>query len=432
MKLTEQAVKRLAAKDQQVDYWDADVGNGVELALRVGPRSKTWAMRYRLPDGRRRRLKLGYWVPAARSGHGGDFDAARVEPGNTPLTIAQARAVARAQSGKDDPQAERLQRRHSARESRGRTVEALVGDFLAYQEEQGVKSRGEQARMLMKDVKPLLWATPVVEVTRSNVEQVLERIKTRGKRREAKHGGLVAANRMKSLLVQLFNFAVDDRRWRQHVQSNPAAAVRRPLRNEQNKIARDRVLTDKEVKALWLAAGQLHPVVCGAFRFRLATGQRQTEILGAQWAEFQSEPLEDPGHEVTAWHIPKVRTELILEELRPLSGADKYVFASPRRPGHPIGRVNRSFRRWALLAQVEDFKGTDIRRTVNTNLARLRVRHEVKMAVMNHAPADVNKRHYDRYDYFAEKLDGLQRWNDYLKRLVSGESAKVVSIEGRR
>ena len=90
--------------------------------------------------------------------------------------------------------------------------------------------------------------------------------------------------------------------------------------------------------------------------------------------------------------------------------------------------MNRSFRRWAELAKVGDFRGTDIRRTVNTNLARFGVRHEVKMAVMNHAPTDVNQRHYDRYDYFPEKLAALERWNRHLEGVVEGRSRKMAEV----
>jgi integrase len=52
----------------------------------------------------------------------------------------------------------------------------------------------------------------------------------------------------------------------------------------------------------------------------------------------------------------------------------------------------------------------DLRRTVGTRLAELRVPREVRDGVLNHAARDVGTKHYNLHDYADEKREALNRW----------------------
>jgi hypothetical protein len=48
-----------------------------------------------------------------------------------------------------------------------------------------------------------------------------------------------------------------------------------------------------------------------------------------------------------------------------------------------------------------------LRRTAKTIMGRLGVSKEIRDRLQNHAATDVSSKHYDRYDYLAEKKQGL-------------------------
>ncbi len=59
-----------------------------------------------------------------------------------------------------------------------------------------------------------------------------------------------------------------------------------------------------------------------------------------------------------------------------------------------------------------------IRRTVASNLAALGVRKDVVAEVLGHSVADVTSV-YERYSYLPEKRAAIERWAEYLHRLVA-------------
>ena len=62
----------------------------------------------------------------------------------------------------------------------------------------------------------------------------------------------------------------------------------------------------------------------------------------------------------------------------------------------------------------------DLRRTLETRMAALGIPKDHRDRVLNHVPADVGSKHYDRHDYLAEKRTALTRWNDALATIVNG------------
>jgi integrase len=69
----------------------------------------------------------------------------------------------------------------------------------------------------------------------------------------------------------------------------------------------------------------------------------------------------------------------------------------------------------------------DIRRTVETRLARLGISKHIRAQLQSHGLSGVQERHYDHHDYMDEKLIALKAWENALSVLLanSGE-AKVV------
>ena len=173
-----------------------------------------------------------------------------------------------------------------------------------------------------------------------------------------------------------------------------------------------------------------------ALRFLLITGQRRAEVVEATLSEF------DRREQV--WEIPPRRTKKERPHIVPLSGmalklldqieaesaGDNYLFPSPRRKGLPykpgtltemVLQHNHAF------GFDEPFTVHDLRRTVNTEMGRLGIPQYIIDRVQGRIDSGTGSKHYNRYDYFAEKKAALEKWSERLTILVS-DKPKVVSL----
>lgn len=442
--LSEDRVKRLAGPDKpgkKRDVWD-ETHRGLHVRItrsKSGAVSKRWRFQYTVgdPDNRRRRFwTLGSW------------------PG---ISVKDAQAWAdRARQYVDaglDPKAEHekivQQRERERLEAERRSLVSLAAAHVRYQRRRGLESTTilEEVRQLRREVFEVVnKETPAAEVHPEDVDAVIGRIVDRGSKR--------MAARVRSTIFSIYKWGRADRVWRHILDTNPVEATESPLTKEEKR-PRTRVLEDDEVKSLWLAAEPaedgkadlpskiLHPVIGAAFRLRLLTGQRWTEIVKARWEDIRQEVAGDST--VWTWTIPRANTKsrerthviplspqalAVLEAVRPITEKSGWIFPALRGDGH-LGTVNRSFRAWKERAGVDDFIGKDIRRTVTTGLSRLGVGLEVRDAITNHAPKGTTKRVYDRYDLMPEKLAALEKWGRYVDRLVTGVGADVIPIRAR-
>jgi len=69
------------------------------------------------------------------------------------------------------------------------------------------------------------------------------------------------------------------------------------------------------------------------------------------------------------------------------------------------------------------FSPHDLRRTVDTGLARLGVPEDVQKRVLNHAPQGVTAKHYNRHGYETEKRLALEQWSAHVDELTKATTA---------
>jgi integrase len=185
------------------------------------------------------------------------------------------------------------------------------------------------------------------------------------------------------------------------------------------------------------------------------TGARVGEVAGLSRAELDR--IDD--HDRAAWLIPGTRTKNGRDHLIPLSAtAREHVLAllelleadepflfptrsrgrdGPMRSnsltqamGYFVGRLSGegdAVQSW----KAEPPTPHDLRRTVGTRLAELRVVQEIRDRVLNHIPTDVGSKHYNVYDFADEKRDALNLWADTLVRILANRSgADPIAVEG--
>jgi len=142
------------------------------------------------------------------------------------------------------------------------------------------------------------------------------------------------------------------------------------------------------------------------------------------------------------WIIPSTKTKNAKTHAVPLSRqAFEIIQGTPRVAGEdrvfaafPVRNFNRSKERLdARMQLAKRWTAHDLRRTLATGLQRLGVRLEVTEAVLNHTSGSragiVGV--YQRHDWADEKRIALQRWADYIDKLVGGAKEPKVIQFGR-
>jgi hypothetical protein len=193
------------------------------------------------------------------------------------------------------------------------------------------------------------------------------------------------------------------------------------------KESRERVLDDGELAALWRVTGQIGYPFGPLYRLLLLTGARKNE-----WGEATRSEV-DPGHglltipperfESKATHrIPLVKEATnILGELPRFNG--DYLFSTSFGTS-PVSGFAKSKLRIDTLMKAElgynpkPWVTHDIRRTVRTRLASLRVSDIIAEMIIGHGRRGL-QRVYDQHTYESEMREALELWAERLRDIVS-------------
>ena len=273
----------------------------------------------------------------------------------------------------------------------------------------------EVERYLLGAWEPLRQK-PLAEISRAHVAAQLRHL--------AEDRGPVAAKHARAALSAMFNWAIGEG----FAEINPVTGT-----NRSPPVARDRTLTDDELRAVWSACrdddyGRI-------VRLLLLTGQRRDEVGGMRWAELDF----DRG----LWTSRRT-TKNSREHIVPLTAPMVRLIPDRDRDRSAVfGHPQRGFSGWSKAKAALDArigKGTvgpiapwrlhDLRRTAATLMAdRLGVLPHIIEAVLNHVSghragvAGI----YNRASYSAEMRRALDLWGEYVGGLIDGQGAKVVT-----
>ena len=202
------------------------------------------------------------------------------------------------------------------------------------------------------------------------------------------------------------------------------------------KRARERVLTDAELRAFWHAAGDLGYPYGPLLQMLALTGQRKSDVADARWREFDLAGK--------AWVIPAARMKMDAAHVVPLSqevadllaglprfdkGDHLFSFNFGATPPNGFSKTKTALDKKMRtdLGSFKPFVVHDIRRTVRTRLVDLRVgpdgakvSPQVAELVIAHTKPGMHKV-YDLYSYIDEKRAALQAWGAELRRTVADD-----------
>lgn len=393
-----------------VDFlWDDDLkGFGVKITP-AGAVAYVYQYRMGGREAKTRRYTIGAhgspWTPTT----------ARTEAERLGLLVAQ---------GIDPAEADK-KRRH----------EAVSLAFRSYAQTFHDSCKGDGWRKLVErslrlHVVPVLGSKALPSITRADVVAVFDAMPTE---QQAGRRNTFA------ILRRLFKWAI----WRGDLTRSPMDGMETPPPVK----ARDRVLSDDELRRVWLAAPGCHRCFGPILRLLIVTGQRREEVTGMAWTEL------DRGGAM--WRIPGERTKnsephtvplstLAIETIDKLAKGEKWprrgaVFTTSN--GEPFAAHAKGKQKMDKLLAADGgdpipaWRLHDLRRTLATGFQVLGIRFEVTEAVLNHLSgarsgvAGV----YQRHHWTDEKRTALQAWADHINRLLAaGDNTNVIPLAARR
>lgn len=214
------------------------------------------------------------------------------------------------------------------------------------------------------------------------------------------------------------------------LEQNPILYTNKP----ETRPARDRVLSEAELRALWSAL-QADDDYSDIIKLLILTFCRRDEIGGLRWDEI--------NFEKALIEIPAERMKNKKPHQIPLCGLALAILKKRVRGDrdHIFGRSTRGFQGWSwrrkdlddrIVGPRPDWTLHDLRRTGSTvmheQLGILPHIVERALAHIGHQSGIAGK--YNRADYIAEKRRALEHWAAYVDAVVSGvPSAKRKSGE---
>jgi integrase len=416
--LTDRLLKSLKPKGERYDVMDSVVAG---LGIRVSDNRKTFILIARFPGSNN---------PTRRTL--GEYDV---------LSLEEARETAREWrrliKKRIDPAAEEQRKRENS-------FRAAAEQFISYVQRQKLRTAPVMERRLRRTFIEQWGGRPITEITADDVKRIIRKSVEEGAKYQAFHHF--------ALIRRLFNWAIgtDD----YGIQFNPCDRLNSgDLIGKRH--ARDRILSDDELRALWRATERLGYPYGPLYRLLALTGLRIGEACGAHCSEFDVRQRE--------WTIPATRmkkvkggakafmvplTDKIIEVLNALprfqSGEFLFSHSHGKRPLKPnqfsdvkerldaimfkeLEQIAIEGEKDAKRVTLPAFVNHDIRRTVRTHLSALRIGEEVREAVLAHVRPGI-RGVYDQHQYLNEKREALTLWNARLRSIVEQTPANIVEL----
>jgi integrase len=398
--LNDEIVKMLPtpAKGNKIHYFAGAVLQGIPAPKGFGVRvtaagARSFVINYQL-RGREYRYTIGQhptWtaLKAVREARG---LRQRIDKGENPLADRAAPAAVEAP----------------------KTVAEVVEDFIK-RHVSTLRTAKKVESALRRQVVPAIGALPLYDLRRRHIAAMLDTIEERN--------GPVQASRVVAYITKCFNW------WATRDDEFTTPMIRGMARSRAAERARDRVLTDDEIRLLWAqldASGTFGALV----KVLLLTGQRRGEVAGMRRSEINPDGV---------WTIPAARYKTKRAHAVPLSAtAQTVIEAQPKGDVVFASAIGTAFSGYDKPKKaLEKASGTscwtlhDLRRTAKTLMQRAGVRPDISERVLGHALGAIEGT-YDRHSYLDEKRDALGKLAAMVERILNPARAEVVSLGDRR
>jgi integrase len=383
-----------------------EVGDAVQRGLRLYVSTKGeygWRVRYRYPKG-----------PAGKP---------RVLVLQSGVTLEQARKLASDAMFKlsqgVDPGVQRKADIQSAQEEKQRaSLTTMRSVFERFMEMKGneLRTAHSRKRQMERLILPTLGGMQVDEITKSLMTALLDKI-------EQDNG-----DRTADIMLAAVNRALNWHESRSDDFVNPLRRMR-PRRENPKDYARERFLTDDEIRDVWAATFKTPGLYGPVVRFLLLTGCRRSEATDLRWSEIEGD----------LWTLPASRSKSKRKVIRPLSKAALEVvnsmprivdcpFVFPGRYNHTPYRMNKPECHQVLLDASPNTKFAgpwtlhDLRRTFTGKLIEAEVRVDIREMLLGHT-LPLLRHHYEANikAFFPAMRDAVEKVAAEIERITGKE-----------
>jgi integrase len=340
------------------------------------------------------------WVVQYRHGH-----ASRRMTFDSVLSLEKARKQARGVLGDvakgHDPLADRRKEAAMA----DNTLQRIAEDYFS-REGKKLRSMDQRRAALERLVFPKLGTRQIDDIKRSDIARVLDHVEDAA--------GPVQADHVLAYLRRIMTWHAsrsDDFR---------SPIIRGMARTKPKERARDRILTDDELRVIWKTAeGSTGP--WGAFiRFLLLTATRRNEAARMTRAE-----LSKGGD----WTIPAGRYKTKGDVVLPLSTSaqalldslpqiDKCPYFFTTDGKRAIAGFSKAKRDFDKACGVTGWTLHDLRRTARSLMSRAGVTADIAERCLGHVIGGVRGT-YDRHKYHDEMLHAFETLAAQIDRIIS-------------
>jgi integrase len=384
MQLTAQKIRQLLKAGVEAKIAD---GNGLYFRI-TKAKSGFWVFKYSL-NSKRHDMAIGKY-----------HDISLTDARERTLLLRKQLAIGL------DPRLEQAR----TQQNPFKTIDDLASDWLEACSRR-LNNPQIPTRIYKKDIKPAIGNMRVDDVSPIDVRDILEKINASNRP--------TIANDALGYLKQLFRHGMK----LGVVKSNPADAFR-PADAGGIEKSRDHILSKGELKELFMLINKnissfgYENMLCVKLLLRL--GVRKSELIEAPWSEFNVAKR--------IWQLPAARSKTntdfkiylsdsvvkILHELKVFARGSDYLFPSRRTsirsPCISPDTLNRAIS--SLLNKtdndIEHFTVHDLRRTFRSLLSELKVQPHIAERCLNHKLKGIEQV-YDRYDYFEECVEALDK-----------------------
>jgi integrase len=372
-------------------YWDASLpGFGLQV---TASGAKSFVCQYRAHGrSRRQAIKFAAGLTGARK---------------------EARGILGAVAKGGDPLTERREAQAAAQD----TLQAVCENYFA---REGKRLRTVQTRQaaLARLVYPKFGSRPINDISRSDIAKLLDRIED--------ECGPVMADRTLAYLRKVMN-------WHATRSDDFRTPITRGMsRTKPAERARDRILSDDEIREVWAAAGEMRNPFGSMVRFILLTATRRNEAAEMRRSELAG----------GVWTILAARNKSKRDVVIPLSTAAQAILGSLPVIGdgrlvftyngrRPAGGFTKFKKRLDQASGVAGWRLHDLRRSARSLMSRAGVNSDIAERCLGHVIGGV-RGVYDRHAYLDEKRLAFEKLAALLESIVDIQKKNVVPLRGAR
>ena len=387
------------AKPKEKEFNLADGGG---LYLRVKPSgSKVWLFNYYRPYTKKRaNLKIG------------DYPA---------TGLSEARERRREYAGllaeNIDPQEHERQQQEANKKLHEATFQTIALGWLAKKRKKVTADYGDDIeRSLNRHVFPKLGKFPIANLTAPQVIEALKPVEAKGSLETLRR----LCQRINEIMTWATNTGV--------IHHNPLQGISKAF--DAPAVKNQPALKPDELPELMrtLQRASIKFTTRCLIEFQLHTMTRPSEAAGARWDEIDRENQ--------LWLIPAKRMKMrndhaiplteqvisLLDEMRPISGANEYIFTGDRNPNKATSpqTANMALKRMGYQNRLV---AHGLRSIASTALNEQGFDPDIIEAALAHRDKDQVRGAYNRADYLQRRRVMMRWWSEFIEQAAQGSLA---------